>query len=366
MSLKKIAEMVGTSPSTVSRVLNHTSDSCASKELSRRIWDAAQEIGYRPNESARNLRRKESQDEQPFRVSVVMARFHELRADPFFEDLMDCLKRELFAQGALLHQVIYDENEISDIKSTDGVIILGRCSRELLDAIRRKTRHVVGIWRNSMEFDVDEVLCDGRKAAEMAMEHLYSLGHRKIAYIGVCSHESRYVGYCNSLIQHGLPMDYDLIKPTNQTSEGADGAIRELLDGEADFTAIFCANDVTAVRVLDVLNNENKRMLREERLRSQIQTKQQGFPSDEQPRTRKRKGSQGQHNISVISIDNMEDCQNTTPYLTSIQIPRAEMAHMAVNLLIDRMQGHHQEMIRVEFPCRLIRRDSCYPVGQSG
>ncbi|MCC8168361.1 MAG: substrate-binding domain-containing protein [Clostridiales bacterium] len=45
-----------------------------------------------------------------------------------------------------------------------------------------------------------------------------------------------------------------------------------------------------------------------------------------------------------------------------MQIPRAEMAHMAVQLLIDRMRGHHQEMIRIEFPCRLIRRDSCYTV----
>ncbi|MCC8168697.1 MAG: LacI family transcriptional regulator, partial [Clostridiales bacterium] len=199
MSLKKIAEMVGTSPSTVSRVLNHTSETCASKDLSRRIWEAAQEIGYRPNESARSLRRGGAQGSEPLNISVVMARFHELAADPFFEDLLDCLKRELFAQDALLNQVIYDEAEISQIKSSDGVVILGRCSGELLDSIRKKTRYVVGIWRNSMYFDVDEVLCDGRKAAEMAMEHLYSLVHRKIEYIGDCSHESSYVGYCNSL-----------------------------------------------------------------------------------------------------------------------------------------------------------------------
>lgn len=329
MSLKKIAEMVGTSPSTVSRVLNQTSNTCASKELSERIWAAAREIDYRPNESARSLRKKETAGTEQVHISVVMARFHELKADPFFEELMGCLRREFFVQNVSPDQLISEEAHLEDIPPAQGVIVLGRCSAQMMEEIQSRTRNIVGIWRNSMEFDVDEVICDGRKAAEMAVDYLYSLGHRKIAYIGSCSHESRYVGYCNQLIMRGLPMDYGLIKPTDQTCESADAAIRELLEAGADFSAIFCANDTTAIRVLQVLKEQKRQIKRR---------------------------------ISVISIDNIEESANTDPYLTSIQIPREEMAHMAVQLLLDRLKGGHKEMARIEFPCRIVQRDSCYEV----
>ena len=56
MSLKKIAEMVGTSPSTVSRVLNNSYTTCASEQLKEKIWKAAHEIQYVPNTSARDLK----------------------------------------------------------------------------------------------------------------------------------------------------------------------------------------------------------------------------------------------------------------------------------------------------------------------
>lgn len=329
MSLKKIAEMVGVSPSTVSRVLNNTSASSASKELQKRIWAAAREIGYQPNEAARMLRKNNKSAASPARISVVLARINKLEADPFFEDLFRSLEIELFKQNVLLDQIIYaDESLRHNPETSDGVIILGRCSQKLLDQIRRKNPNIVGIWRNSMDFNVDEVVCDGKKAAELAVSHLVALGHRSIAYIGDCSFESRYVGYCNTLIRNEVPIDYSLIKSTDQTAPSGDAAMRELLESGAEFSAVFCANDITAISVLNVLKEKKRRNRRR---------------------------------ISVISIDNITESQDTVPMLTTIQIPRAEMAHMAVQLLLDRIHRKHQEVVRIEFPCRIIRRDSCYP-----
>ncbi len=329
MSLKQIAEMVGTTPSTVSRVLNQNSPGCASRELQERIWAAAQEIGYRPNESARALRNGEKQEkkEKTLRASVLFSRFREPESDPFFADLLSCLRTELYAQGMLLENIIYGEENLENLLSaSDGVIALGRCSEELLERARRKNRNIVGVWRNTMNFNVDEVVCDGKKAAELAVSHLISLGHRSIAYIGDCSVENRYVGYCNTMIQHGIPIRYGLIQETSQTYEEGRMAMERLLDGPDPFTAVFCANDITAVSVLDVL---------EQRKRQQKQR------------------------ISVISIDDIEDLWNQAPHLTTIHIPRQEMAHMAVMLLLDRIHRKHGETVRIEFPCRLIERDSC-------
>lgn len=328
MSLKKIAEMVGTSPATVSRVLNNTSPAASSKELHRRIWEAAREIGYLPNEAARKLRQNQPDAPAPSRVSVVLARISSLEADPFFEELFHNLERELFQQNALLDQVIYANETFShSLTDSDGVIILGRCSRTLLNYIQKRTANIVGIWRNSMDFNVDEVVCDGKKAAELAVSHLLSLGHKNIAYIGDCSFESRYVGYCSALIKNEIPIDYGIIKSTSQTAEEGRRAVQELMEGDAPFTAIFCANDTTAVSVLAALKEKKRRIRRR---------------------------------ISVISIDNIAASQDTSPLLTTINIPRREMAHMAVTLLLDRIHRRHQETVRIEFPCRIIQRDSCY------
>ncbi len=329
MSLKKIASMVGTSISTVSRVLNNTSPTCASKELQDKIWAAAREINYQPNETARSLQKSNSIAWNPSHISIVLARISTLEEDPFFLELFRNLEAELFKQKATIDHIVYaDESFHQNLSDSSGVIILGRCSDKLLKNITTQNKNVVGIWRNPMNFNVDEVVCDGKKAAEMAMKYLFSLGHQKIAYIGDCSFESRYVGYCDTLIRNNIPINYELI--LQKTGEN-DITFLELLEkkliGDTDFTAIFCANDKIAIRVLELLKTKKRQI--------------------KQP-------------ISVISIDNIEASQNTQPYLTTIHIPRSEMAHMAVTLLLDRIAREHREIVRIEFPCRIVERNSCY------
>lgn len=334
MTLKGIAEMTGTSVSTVSRVLNRTSSTCASKELQDQIWEAARQTGYVPNAAARSLRKPENPQEKVPAVTIVMARFGPHDEEPFFAELLTALEAELMKQRVQIRDVIYARDSLpADFVPDGGVIILGRCSKELLTDIHARTRSVVGIWRNPTDFDVDEVMCDGQKAAELAIGYLLSLGHRRIAYIGSCTYESRYIGYCDMMIRNHIPLDYGLVKETDQTRAEAETAVRQLLElkrtGQSDFSAIFCANDNTAVRVLEVLEGYKKELKR--------------------------------NPVSVISIDDIDAAEKTRPYLTTVHIPRTEMAHMAVLILLDRMAGGHREVIRNEFPCRIVRRMSCYP-----
>ena len=333
MTLKEIAASVGTSVSTVSRVLNQKSPTCASKELQDKIWKAAMEAGYVPNENAKLLKTKAADTPKTCSVSIVLARISSLELDPFFAELFRCLEAEFIKQHVLIDKVIYAEHTVDvDISSGDGVIILGRCSQELLDHVLAKNKNVVGIWRNSQHFNVDEIICDGKKAAEEAMRHLLSLGHRKIAYIGGCTNEQRYIGYSSVLFENNIPLNYSLVKETDQTGAQAEGAFYELMrqkeSGRSDFSAIFCANDATAIRVLELLC-ENRRVFKNKP-------------------------------VSVISIDDIEEAQNTKPFLTTVRIPRSEMAHMAVLILLDRIKGGHTEIIKNEFPCRIIKRSSCF------
>ena len=163
MSLKKIAQMTGVSPSTVSRVLNNVSSTCASKEVCDKIFEAAREIGYQPNENARNLK-KSSGDTKPHRhISIVLARIKDLQDDPFFYELFRNLELSLFENQTIIDHVIYAEEKnsqtyskdtkrtkgiLKDISDSQGVIILGRCSEKLLDEIMSFNSNIVGIWRN--------------------------------------------------------------------------------------------------------------------------------------------------------------------------------------------------------------------------
>ena len=174
------------------------------------------------------------------------------------------------------------------------------------------------------------VICSGTTAAVTAMNYLISLGHKKIAYIGDCSYEARYIGYYQSLISHNLPLDYSNIYPTSQTREEGMKTMELILQREELPSAIFCANDSTALGVFDCLQRHRKK----------------GYIP------------------SVISIDNILESEQTKPMLTTIDIPKKEMAHHAVNLLLDRIHNQHSNAVRIELPCRLIVRESCSYCGR--
>ncbi len=329
MSLKKIAEMTGASPSTVSRVLNNSHSKCASEQLKTKIWQAAQEIHYVPNASARNLKLGQTQPPKTLHIRIVLARVETLDKDPFFQELYRGLECEIFQKRFTSEKLAANTEEAGlKLKKCDGLIILGRCSSQLLQTLSKHTPNMVGIWRNPMNYEIDEVVCDGQKAAQAAVTYLIQKGHKKIGYIGDCSYESRYIGYSETMIRNQLSIDYSCIVSTGQSKEEGFQAMEQLLADE-ELTAVLCANDITAVGALLAL--------------------------------KKRKGHRNRK-ISVISIDNIEEAQTPSPLLTTVHIPREAMAHMAVQILHDRILHGHTEKLRVEFPCRIIERDSCFPV----
>jgi len=91
----------------------------------------------------------------------------------------------------------------------DGLILIGKCSQKGLKTLKRYEKNLISINRNSTTYEVDEVLCDGRKIALTAVNYLMSCGHQKIGYVGDCHNETRYIGYQEVLIHHGIAPDID-------------------------------------------------------------------------------------------------------------------------------------------------------------
>ena len=335
MSLKKIAQMTGASVATVSRVLNHPDYQCQDKKLTERIRQAARELDYVPNQNARQLKIgscKNMPKEKPFKIDILLARFHSFAEDPFFEELYRYIETECYQlnciPGQILHvpdiSILGAENRLR----ADGMLVLGKCPQTAADIILRKYHGVVAIDRNPMDYRMDEITCNGAHAAGMAVEYLLELGHTDIAYVGDCTMEARYSGYYECLLNHKISLIYEYIVPTNQTRQEGYQAFHRLKTLHKPPTAVFCANDVTALGFLQAMKDGNGRR------RKQV------------------------YRPAVISIDDIEEAVRFSPILTTIQIPKGDMAHLAVLTLKDRLQGGHQACVRMELPCHLMVRES--------
>lgn len=337
MSLKKIAELTNTSPATVSRVLNHPDYRCQNPDLTEQIRKTAREMNYIPNQNARNLKLGDISHADKVKctaIDLLMARFDSLDKDPFFAELFRCLETEFHHMNCVIRQTL----NIPDITLTNaqkkrpksrGLMILGKCPPEILDRLTQRYTGVIAIDRNPMDYKIDEVICDGSRAAFMAVEHLLELGHTKIAYIGDCNMEARYMGYYECLLAHKIPLTYDFIIPTNQTREDGYRAFCEIFSRANRPSAVFCANDITALGCIAAMKECNGRK------------KQQVYKP------------------AVISIDDIKEASEMSPLLTTVRIPKEDMAHLATLTLLDRLQKGHREPVRLELPCRLIIRESC-------
>lgn len=331
-SLKEIAQMTGVSAATVSRILNNP-DYGASDELKERVWQCAHKLQYVPNLHAQRLKKGESEEECCAVIDLLLTRYLEFTEDPFFNELFRNIEEELFRQCCLLHK-IYSLQECTDLfqkqgleEKKHGIIILGKSSPEVVEQLKKKYQYIIAVDRNPMNYQIDEIVCDGKLAAAEAVQYLISLGHKRIAYVGDTDRESRYEGYMETLQKNGIKPDLENVYPTKHTQREAYQAMQKIYDRQNRPTAIFCANDLTAIGIMNYL----------------------------------RMKKYNRYHPSIISIDNIAEAQNTKPMLTTINIPRQDMAKMAVNMLLDRMQGNHVESIHVEFRSRLVIRESCEP-----
>lgn len=346
MSIKKIAELTGVSVATVSRVLNNPEYRTAKKEVRDMILRVAMELNYVPNEAARNLKLNKK-NKTIFYVDILVTRMDSGGTDPFFSELTHYVESEIHQNNCILSNIWYrsvfsDDNRCQkeniqfmidemfcEERRIDGLIIIGKCSEKVLKLLKNKNIEIVSINRNSTNYQVDEVICDGEKIASMAVEYLISLGHKEIAYVGECGNEARYKGYRNTLKKYNIKIDRNFIIETMQSVDKGFKVMESILKKKVMPTAIYCANDIIAVGMLKYL---------------QI-------------------GGYYGNKPSIISSDDIEMAQFTTPMLTTVHLPKQDMAKCAIWLLMDRLNRGHETVIHMEMCCKLMVRSSCWKIG---
>lgn len=347
MSLKEIAAITGASVSTVGRVLSNPNHKCSSEEMKQKILQAARDTGYVPNESARNLKSGNAVNKEIYYINILLTKIVSDESDPFFDEMLRLVEIEIRKNNCIVSSV-WQRADFSNEKyclsenmeqivngmynhkkqKSDGLIIIGKCSPKVLKLLKKHEKNIVSINRNSTNYEVDEVLCDGSKIAVTAIEYLVKLGHRKIGYVGDCHNETRFIGYQQAQMSYRLESDIDFVYDTLPSEENGYSAMEYFLRQSDPPTGIYCANDILAIGMLKCLGKRRNRY----------------------------------YTPSIISSDDIEESQYTTPMLTTVSLPKQEMVRFAMIFLLDRIQGGHKIISRIEVEGTLIVRGSCYSI----
>jgi DNA-binding LacI/PurR family transcriptional regulator len=335
-SLRDVATRAGVSVKTVSNVVNgYEHVSVATRERVQRVLD---ELNYRPNLSARNLRNRRS--------GIVALALPELDL-PYFAELTRCVIK---AAEARSWTVLIDQTDglperesivLQGIRDQliDGLIFSPLASSREQITDRLDDTPMVLLGELVAEGSADHVVIDNVLAARQATEHLIGLGRRRIAAIGDQARSDlgtaplRLAGYRKALAAAGIPYDRRLVMPaaSYHRAVGAE-AMRRLLELDDPPDAVFCFTDLLALGALRTL------------LGRDIAVPKQ---------------------IAIAGFDDIEDGRFSTPTLTTIAPDKDELARVAVELLASRIAGEPQAPPReVQAAHRLVIREST--VGRHG
>jgi LacI family transcriptional regulator len=161
------------------------------------------------------------------------------------------------------------------------------------------------------------------------VEHLIELGHRRIGFLGgrsdLESARFRELGYRRALTEAGIEVDPELVRIGSYEESASQQPATELLTLADRPTAVFAANDLSALSTMDVAFTLGLRV-----------------PDD----------------VSVIGFDNIPESALTTPTLTTIEQPIQLMGQRAITMLIELLRGGSLESLHVTLPTRLVDRQS--------
>lgn len=331
--IKDIARLAGVSPATVSRILNDPGRRCASEEVRERVLKIAREKDYSPNGDARRLRQGSGFQPPQKKICCFFARTNAASGDQLFPAVARAVEQEAVTKGCAL-TLSYSVDQTEELLCQEdreggktGLIVLGRPEDPDI-ILRLQKRYPYTVFTGLQRFGgaVDQVIANGRDVARTALDYLYSLGHRKIGYIGEMVRELRYDGYLDFLRERRLDCgERFAVECAYYNYDKAYCAALTLMSRPEKPSAIFCANDLVAFGAIGGLRS----------LGYQI-------PKD----------------VSIISVDNVDLAQLSVPMLTTIQIPHKEMAHFAVKLVTAKMDGLVTGGLTISLSCRLIVRDS--------
>jgi LacI family transcriptional regulator len=329
-TVREVAELAGVGMITVSRVINN--EPSVSPATRKRVLSAIADLGYRRNEAARIL--------MGHRATMIGLIVPDL-TDAFFGSCAQTVQHVAAASGFMTLMAASEKNSDLEIeqaqhmasKNLSGILLV--TSTHGIDP-RLKELHdggmpIVALDRPIEGLEVDAVVTEDQKGAEVAVRHLIEHGHKRVAYVGydAAAYTSieRTEGYCRAMRLAGLKPN---IAPELSSYESLAAWVAKVMKSKDAPTAMFSMNPVNACRLLRALSEAGY-----------------SVPND----------------VALVCFGDFEFSSVVSPALTTVAQSPVEMSKRAMMLLLDRIK-HHQagnafSPVKLVLPANLIVRNSC-------
>jgi len=324
VTMAEVAERAGVSTATVSRVLSGRAS--VAPEFRARVSAAVEEMSYRPNRLARNLRCRNAE-----MVGVVISDIE----NPHFAEMIHIAEEEVYRRGYRMLLCNTDESSekqrsylqmLADERPVGVIIAPCDASGPEISQLIDMGIPVVAFDRPVKDERADAVLADNFEAARTAVEHLVGSGVTRIGYVGLSTQietgARRLAGYKAAMAALGLEarwVDGGLRLATG--FRATERLVREWPEMEA----MVVGNNMLTLGALRALRAEKKRV-----------------PED----------------LAVVAFDDPFWAELIQPPLTALAQPVRAMASTAVRLLIDNIEGRRREAQRIVFRFTLKVRES--------
>ncbi|WP_372948199.1 LacI family DNA-binding transcriptional regulator [Mariniphaga sp.] len=330
-NIKELAEKLGLSPTTVSRVLNGKSKNFRiSQETSRKVLDAARKYHYSPNRIARGLKLEKTET-----IGLIIPDI----ANPYFGSIAKTIEMEAHKKGysIILCDSLDDEVTEAELlqllagRKVDGIIIAptGKSSRHVTE-VQNQGIPVMVIDRYLVGTELPFITTDNYIGALLATEHVIEMGHRNIACIqginGISANTDRVKGYHDALQKHGIRVNELLILGTDFGEENGYIQTRKLLELPSRPTAIFALSNLISLGILRALKEAGLTV-----------------PDD----------------ISIVSFDEQPYSAFLACPMTTVEQPREEIGRLAFDFLLIMIdEGASKKVDNLMLQPRLIFRES--------
>ena len=332
ISLKALASHLNLSPATVSLVINGSpSAKSIPKGTQERILAAARKLNYRPNYMARSLRKQRS-----FTIGVLVPEVSEGYAALVLSGIEDHLLQEGYFYFVASHR--HREDLIAEYPR----LLMGRAVEGIIavDSALNSAPPLptVAVSGSTDVHGIAKVVVDHARAAELALEHLYELGHRDITFIKGQAFSSDTEVRWNAIREAadtlGLRIDPKRVGQLEGDSPSPELGYRvtkQLLAERHPFTALFAFNDISAIGAMHALGEA---------------------------------GHAVPHDVSVVGFDDIQSAAFQNPPLTTVRQPLRRMGVMAAEALLRRINGREKprESMLIVVEPELVVRGSTAPV----
>jgi len=331
ISLRTLGEYLNLSPATISLVLNNAPGVRSIPQETRdRVIEAAAKFDYRPSFFARSLRKR-----QTLTVGVLVPEL----SDNYTMQVLSGVEEHLIEEGYFYltasHRrkpdLIEEYPRLFLDRSVEGFIFIDTALEKSVG-----TLPTVAVAGHRKIEGVTNVVLDQKRAAELALRHLYQLGHRKVAFMRGGSHSSDADDRWNCLM--AVARDLKLVTSPElsvqlqlrvSTPELGFEPANELIQRGGDFTALVCYNDIAAIGAIRALLNHGFQV-----------------PAD----------------VSIVGFDDIESAAFHNPSLTTIRQPLYQMGSTAARMLLQRIRGQatFPDFVPIH-PELIIRESTCPP-----